>query len=100
MLAPQSILPSVSGPNVSIVVTNPVNDRFALPTDRLYIAVIDTGSRDVGLASITATQRGTGATVTVTGVLKANYDNKADNGYFVGYMRADGSEVSESKVDI
>ena len=100
MLAPQALLPSANGNAVTVQVTNPVNDRFALPTDRLYIAVIDTGSRDVGLASITATQRGTGSTVTVTGTLKANFDNKSDMGFFVGYMRADGSEVSESKVSI
>lgn len=96
ILKPTLSVESQSGSSVTMKFTHPVNDRFALPTDRLYVVAIDNVSQDVGAAEITAQTRGAGASTNVTFSTKANWTRGGDAYFYGGYLRADGSEVSNS----
>ena len=97
MLAPQSLTCSGTGNTRSIIVGHPANDRFALPTDRLAVVIIDSANARVRSSSVTTTTRSTNTSCQVTATLDsaAAFDGTAQ--YYVSYVRADGTEVSNSK---
>jgi len=97
MLAPANVSMTGSGASRSVTVTHPANDRFALPTDRIAVVVIDSASKRVGYGQVTVSTRGSSASTSVTVTLPANYVIDGDACCIVGYLRADGSEVSNSK---
>jgi len=100
MIAPADITGSISGSNWLITLTNPENDRFALPTDRVFIVGLSGDAKKVAFASVTSTQRGALPTVQVTTNVSPNV-GLSDVAYiYAGYLRSDGSEVSNSFVYI
>lgn len=96
MIAPKITAKTITGRNLTLTVSNPLTDRFALPTDKLFIAVTGAGFTEVGFAGQTSQTRTSNATVQVTVALDAQLDITGDVRAWAAYLRADGSEVSNS----
>jgi len=96
MLPPTVGTVATSGMNKTFPITNPTTCKYALPTDRLYVVCLDSTTNAVYYSGITNTTRGTGTTASVVVTLGNGYGNSASTHNYVGYVRADGSEVSGS----
>lgn len=96
MIAPANIALSGSGGTANITLTNPVGDRFALPTDNIYVVLLDETMQVPIFAGMTSATRGTGTTVTFTVDLKTGWEVSGIASYYAAYLRSDGSEVSNS----
>lgn len=96
MIAPSVTSATVSGKTVTVAISNPSGDRFALPTDNIFIAWFDAASGKVAAAGQTSAVRGAGSTAsaTITAAPTTDITNIFD--VFVSYMRTDGTEVSNS----
>ena len=97
MLPPANVVPSGSGANRTVVVTHPVNDRYALPTDRIAITIIDSEGAKVRYAQVTASTRGSSTTTSCSCALDSAANFGGDSVFTASYVRADGSEVSNSR---
>lgn len=94
ILSPVSYTVSSAGGNSTITVTNPASDRYGMPTDKLYVLATGNSGNHVVWQGETSATRGNSTTtsITLTGVdLQAN-----SIAVYVAYLRADGSEVSDS----
>jgi len=97
ILEPALVRYAVTGQNLSITLTHPQNDRFGLPTDRIFIVALDEGHRAAGAAVITNSTRGSQPTTQLSVPYNPTMDPTGDVYVYAGYLRADGSEVSNSK---
>ena len=100
MLAPVNVTRVLSGTTCTFGVTHPVGDRFALPTDNIFVLAYSDADSKVIFAGQAVGQRGSsaGASATFT-VPVGTVDTDIEIGS-VAYLRADGSEVSNSKTVI
>ena len=96
MLSPVSAVVSNSGQTATLTVTNPVGDRFALPTDRIFVLAYNADLDVIGFSGQTAATRGAGATVSVPVTIGNSLSPVQCSFYFISYLRSDGSEVSNS----
>jgi len=96
ILAPDIEGAVMSGNNFIIDVGNPDHDRFGLPSDRIYVVVTDAALSKIALAQVTSFTRGAGATVKMTIPIPPGVEQGNCQVSYVGYLRADGSEVSRS----
>ena len=87
---------TIAGTNLNVTISNPTYDRFGLPTDRLYVIGADAELKYFPCASITSTTRGTNPTQQVSVPLTGGNIGYTVEQIWVGYVRADGSEVSTS----
>ena len=87
---------NVSGGSFTIELTNPIGDRFALPTDNIYLLIMDGNDLKPRFAGQVAQTRGSGSTVNVSGSLQDITSMAYETAIFAAYLRNDGSEVSNS----
>jgi len=85
-----------SGMNKTLPLTNPTTCKYALPTDRVYVVCMDTTTNTVFYSGITSTTRGSSSSVSVTVTMGNGHVSGSPINAYVGYVRADGSEVSGS----
>jgi len=76
---------------------SPVGDKFALPTDKIYALSLDATGKQILYSGMTSVVRGSGATVAVPITYKDATAASAVKHTYFSYLRADGSEVSNSK---
>ena len=100
MLAPFPSGANISGSNFQIEILNPIGDRFALPSDNIFILILDSMDMSPRFAGQVAQTRGSNATVNVSGNLQNTDVIKGDTVVYAAYLRADGSEVSNSNYGV
>ena len=96
MLAPTFIAFTESGSNLNVTVTNPVGDRYALPTDKIYCLVLGDDHKTPLFAGQTSATRGAGATAQFTANDVLGGADVGVSMVYCSYLRTDGSEVSNS----
>ena len=96
MIAPSVTIATTSGKNLTATVANPVGDRYALPTDKIYALLLDVADNRPLFAGQVTQTRGSSATVNITAEMLDVPDGDHSLCLFVSYLRSDGSEVSNS----
>jgi hypothetical protein len=96
MLPPGLTAASITGNNFSVTLANPAGDRFALPTDNIFILILDSDGNKIKYAGQATQLRGSAATQTVTGTFQNIGAVSGDAHVYAAYLRNDGSEVSNS----
>ena len=96
MTAPSISSASLSGNQLTVTIGNPANDRFGLPTDRIYVGGLglDYGIGAFGIITSVTRSSSSTAQVVVTVPAAVIQANLLD--VYAGYVRSDGSEVSNS----
>ena len=96
MIAPSVTIATTSGKNLTATIANPVGDRYALPTDKIYALLLDAADNRPLFAGQVTQSRGSSATVNITAEMLEVPDGGHSLCLFVSYLRSDGSEVSNS----
>jgi len=86
------------GNDYTITFNNPDNDRFALPSDRIWATIINPSSAKVVYAGITSVIRGTDQVVECVLTFTNIQSLTGVHSLSLGYMREDSTEVSNPAV--
>ena len=93
MIAPNVAESTLSGANLTISVENTPNDRYGLPTDKIFALCVEQTTGDIVYQGDTgATREDETVTVQVSKLIFAG--KKCE--LYVSFLRADGSEVSNT----
>jgi hypothetical protein len=73
-----------------------LGDKFALPTDKIFGVVLDKADKSILFQGQTATTRGSGTQANTSITLPTGKTMTNVGATYFSYLRADGSEVSNS----
>lgn len=85
---------SATGSTGTLTIANPQGDRYGMPTDKIYVLITEALSNTILFQGETTGTRGNQATTTIS--ITGMSGTAAAYAVFVSYLRADGSEVSDS----